>query len=57
MGRYDLTPEERRIIAEATPEELAAAAADLVQDGQFWRELGATIVQGFCTGFLRGLDR
>lgn len=57
MNRYDLTPEERRAIAEATPEQWAEAAADIATDGKFWQELGATMVQAFFEGMQRGLDR
>ena len=57
MTRYDLTPEERRIIAEATPEQWAQAAADIATDRQFWQDLGATMVKAFAEGFQRGMNR
>jgi glutamine synthetase len=57
MTRFDLTPEERRAIAEATPEQWAEAAADIATDRQFWQELGATMLQAFAEGFERGLTR
>ena len=57
MNRYDLTPDEQRILAEATPEQWAEALTDLATDRQFWQGLGATLVQAFAEGFARGLDR
>jgi hypothetical protein len=57
MTRFDLTPEEQQAIAQATPEQWAEAAADIATDPQFWQEMGAAIVQGFCQGLLRGLDK
>jgi hypothetical protein len=57
MTRYDLTPEEQRILAEATPQEVADALAEIAADGDFWKELGSEMLQSFTEGFLRGLNR
>jgi hypothetical protein len=57
MNRFDLTPEEHRAIAEATPEQWAEAAADIATDGQFWQGLVATMIQSFIEGFERGMNR
>ena len=57
MNRYDLTPEERRAIAEATPEQWAEAAADIATDRQFWQDLGDTMLQAFVQGLMRGLTK
>jgi hypothetical protein len=55
-NRFDLTPEEQRILAEATPEQWAEVAQTLGRDPEFWVELGQAIVQGFFQGLSRGLD-
>lgn len=51
--RYDLTETEAQALAQATPEEIAAAAAQLTRDPGFWMEM----VRAFGEGFLRGLTR
>ena len=57
MTRFDLTPDEQRAIAEATPQDWAKAAADIATDRHFWQELGATLLRSFVNGFERGLNR
>ncbi len=57
MTRYDLTPDEQRAIAEATPQDWVKAAADIATNRQFWQELGATMLQSFINGFERGRNR
>jgi len=50
--RYDLTPEEREALMNATPEEIAQAAQDAVKDPEFWAQISACFVRGFLTGLL-----
>jgi hypothetical protein len=57
MTRFDLTPDEQRAIAEATPQDWVKAAADIATDRHFWQELGATMLQSFINGFERGSNR
>jgi hypothetical protein len=47
----DLTPEQRKQLAMATPEDWANGAAEAIRDPEFWQGLGAA----FIDGFLRGL--
>jgi hypothetical protein len=51
--RFDLTDAEMQALQEATPEQLAAAAAELSQDPAFWAEM----VRAFVEGFMRGLSK
>jgi hypothetical protein len=50
-----ITPEEQRILAEATPKEWADAAKSIATDTGFHRELFETVITGFLEGFFRGL--
>ena len=47
----DLTPEERRLLAKATPADWAQAGAELVVDPSFWGEIAAAFVEGMARGF------
>ena len=47
----DLTPEERRLLAKATPKDWAEAGAELVVDPSFWGELAAAFTEGLARGF------
>ena len=53
----DLSPEEQRILAEATPQELADALSEIVTDTDFLKELAREMLQSFAEGFARGLNR
>ena len=57
MTRFDLTPDEQRAIAEATPQDWVKAAAAIATDRHFWQELGSTMLQSFINGFERGRNR
>ena len=54
-SNFNLTAEEQRIMAEATPEMWAEAAAEIAKDGKFWQELATTMALGFLNGLTRGL--
>ena len=47
----DLTPEERSLLAKATPADWAQAGAELVVDPSFWGEIAAAFVEGMARGF------
>ena len=47
----DLTPEERHLLAKATPADWAQAGAELVVDPSFWGEIAAAFVEGMARGF------
>ena len=49
----DLTPEERALLATATPEDWVNAAAAAVSSPEFW----VSMAGAFVNGFLRGLSR
>ena len=53
LSRYDLTAAEKEALAQATPEQIAEAAAELVREPEFWAELAGSFVEGF----LRGLTK
>lgn len=46
----ELTPEERKILAQATPEDWAKGIADCVVDPTFWAKIGTDFVAGFVKG-------
>ena len=48
----DLTPEERQMLAAATPKDWADAIAELVTERSFWEGLGTA----FLNGMARGLE-
>jgi glutamine synthetase len=53
---FNLTPEEQRAIAEATPEEWAEAIDTLSRDPDFWKDLGKAAIEGFFDGITRALN-
>jgi hypothetical protein len=57
MESYTLTPDEKKAMAEATPEMWAEAARDCAKDPEFWKELGSALVTGFLRGLERGLNK
>jgi hypothetical protein len=46
----DLTPEERRMLAESTPADWFAAIAELIRDPGFWQGLGVAFLEGIAKG-------
>ena len=54
-SNFNLTAEEQRAMAEATPEMWAEAAAEIAKDGKFWQELATTMALSFLNGLTRGL--
>ena len=53
---FNLTPEEQRAIAEATPEQWAEAIDTLSRDPNFWKDLGKAVIEGFFDGVTRALN-
>ena len=49
----NLTPEERDLLAAATPKDWIAAIAELVTDPGFWGKMGTA----FLNGMVRGLEQ
>ena len=49
-NRYELTAEEREALMNATPEEIALAAAEAVKDKAFWQQIGNAFLEGFVRG-------
>ena len=56
MTGFNFTPEEKRVIADTTPEMWAEAAENCAKDPQFWRDLGKALVAGFFQGLQDGPD-
>jgi hypothetical protein len=50
---YGLTDDEMQALLEATPEQIATAAAEVARDPNFWVDL----LRAFLEGFIRGLNR
>ena len=49
----DLSPEDRALLAKATPADWAQATAELVTDPSFWGEMAAAFAQGLARGLTR----
>ena len=47
----DLTPEERQVVAAATPADWAKAGAEVLNDPAFWGQIAAAFAEGFTRGF------
>jgi len=47
----DLTPEERKVLAQGTAEDWIRAIAELVRDPGFWQGIAAAFLQGMARGF------
>lgn len=46
----ELTPEERKALAAATPKDWAEAIAECATDPAFWGKIGTAFVDGFIRG-------
>ena len=46
----DLTPEERQLLAKATPADWAEAGAELINDPGFWAQIATAFIEGMARG-------
>lgn len=53
---FNLTPEEQRVLLEATPEQWAETVSELAKDPAFWTDLVASVLAGFLDGVARGFN-
>ena len=51
MTDFDLTPEEREILKQATPQDIIRAIAELIADPSFWGGIGKSFLNGMARGF------
>jgi len=49
----ELTPEERKILAQGTAQDWAKAIAECAADPTFWAQIGTAFVDGFVRGATR----
>lgn len=47
----DLTPEQKKMLMNSTPQDWAQAVSECVQSPEFWMSVGAAFVTGIAQGF------
>jgi hypothetical protein len=51
MTDFDLTPEERELLKQATPQDVLRAIGELIVDPSFWGGIGTAFLDGMAKGF------
>jgi hypothetical protein len=55
MTNFNLTDDQKRILADTTPEQWAETAEACAKDPQFWQDLGKAVMEGFLDGVAQAL--
>jgi hypothetical protein len=51
MTDFNLTPEERELLKQATPQDVLRAIGELIVDPSFWGGIGTAFLDGMTRGF------
>jgi hypothetical protein len=51
MTDFNLTPEERELLKQATPQDVLRAIGELIVDPSFWGDIGTSFLNGMARGF------
>jgi hypothetical protein len=52
----NLTPEEKEMLKNSTPQDWIKAISELVQTRSFWVGIGIAFIEGMCVGFSNAMD-
>jgi hypothetical protein len=55
VTNFNLTDDQKRILADTTPEQWAEVAINLSKDPEFWKDLGKAVVEGFLDGITQAM--
>ena len=52
----NLTPEEKKMLVNSTPQDWAKAISECVQSPEFWMSIGAAFLTGIAQGFSNAMN-